>query len=723
MKHRLFAILLIVTFLIPNLLIGGEGMWLPMFLKSLNEKEMKNMGMKMSAEDIYSVNQGSLKDAIVHFGGFCTSEIISPDGLILTNHHCGYSQIQQHSTMENNLLKDGFWALNRSEELSCRGLSATFIVRIDDVTEEVLNGISESMTEEEREDAVLGNIARLKDNFNSANYSNYFVKAFYQGNQYFAIETKTYPDIRLVGNPPESIGKFGADTDNWVWPRHTGDFALFRIYADKDNEPAEYNEENVPFTPKHHLPISTGGVEEDDFTLVFGFPGRTNEYLPAVAVDQIANVYNPARIAMRDVALKAMDRYMRKDEAIRLQYAPKFARIANYWKKWKGESQGLQKTNAVEKKLELEERFLKKVEKRKYKAYRGVLEDLREAYKAEEDHQTARNLYGEFLRRNVEIFRICRQMALMKGALKNYGDSEFQTFKEKFLPLAEKFYDDYRSAIDKEVMAGQIDMYKKYMPTALVSPVFNKLVDKYGDGQAVADYLFSNSNLASYPQLVAMTNLPPEKFIMSLVNDPLMELYSGMEDHYENSVKPVHEDQESKIEALQRRYMKGLMEIFGKKENFYPDANSTLRVSYGKVQGYTTEESGNYHYMTYLDGVVAKYIPGDYEFDVHPKLLELHENKDYGTYATEDGKMPVCFIGSNHTSGGNSGSPAIDAYGNLVGLNFDRVWEGTMSDIHYDVSICRNIMVDIRYVLFIIDKFAGADHLIDEMTLVNPKKG
>ncbi|MDX1685655.1 MAG: S46 family peptidase [Saprospiraceae bacterium] len=725
MRKKIISVLLILCFAIPQIVKAGEGMWLPIFLKSLNEKEMRKMGMKMSAEDIYSVNKGSLKDAIVHFGGFCTSEIISPDGLLLTNHHCGYSQIQRHSTVENNLLKNGFWAEGRDEELSCPGLSATFIVKIEDITEAILQNVPEGADESKRNEIIDENIALIRDGFEKVNYRNLQIKPFYQGNQYFAIETVTYPDVRLVGNPPESIGKFGADTDNWIWPRHTGDFAFFRIYADQNNDPAEYSESNIPYNPRHFLPISVDGVEEDDFTLVFGFPGRTNEYLPAVAVDQIANVYNPARIEMRDVALKAMDRYMRKDEEIRLQYASKFARIANYWKKWQGESLGLKKTNAIQKKQDYEAQFLKKVNKRrKYRnQYSGVLEDLRQAYKAEEDHRLATSLHYEFLRRNVEIFRLCRQLSLMEGALENYGDQEFDRYKQKFIPQAQGFFDSYRSNIDKEVMGGQISAYKKYMPQALIWPGFNELLRQHGDGDAVANHLFTESRITTYEGLVELTELSPEKFVIAMVNDPLMSLYKGIEDHFNEVISPVFKEKQNMIDELQRKYMKAQMDVFSKKERFYPDANGSLRVTYGKVQGYSTEEAGNYHHMTYLEGVVDKYIPGDYEFDVPQKLLDLYESKDYGQYAAEDGRMPVCFIGSNHTSGGNSGSPAIDAYGNLVGLNFDRVWEGTMSDIHYDISLCRNIMVDIRYVLFIVDKFAGAEHLIKEMKLVNPKKG
>lgn len=725
MKFKITIISLVLTILLPLSAFCGEGMWLPIFLKSLNEKEMKKMGMKMSAEDIYSVNQGSLKDAIVHFGGFCTSELISPDGLLLTNHHCGYSQIQRHSTVDNNLLKYGFWAKTRADELSCTGLTATFIVRIDDVTERVLAGVSEGMSEEDRTTVINGNIAEIRAGFNKVNYRNLDIKPFYNGNQYFSIETVSYPDVRLVGNPPESIGKFGADTDNWVWPRHTGDFALFRIYADSNNDPAEYDPNNKPYSPKHFLPISIDGVEKDDFTMVLGFPGRTNGYLPGVAVDQIANVYNPATIAMRDVALKSMDRYMRKDEGIRLQYAPKYARIANYWKKWEGESMGLRQTKAVAKKLSYEKEFLKKVsKKRKYRSkYNGLLESLRNAYIGEQDYVLARSLYSEMMRRNVEIFRVVRQVDLMRGSLKNYGEKEFNNFREKYAPQAEDFFSNYRSNIDQEVLAGQIRVYNEQMPKALLPEEFKSMLKEHKSAEGLAAHLFEASKISTQSGLLELLKSTPEKFIMAMVNDPLMHFYTTINDHYFNEIAPVLKESDANIEGLQRKYMQAQMDIFGKKKTFYPDANSTLRVTYGKVEGYTTEASGTYHYLTYLDGVIEKYVPGDYEFDVHPRLRELYETKDYGQYATNDGKMPVCFIGSNHTSGGNSGSPAIDAHGNLIGLNFDRAWEGTMSDINYDVSICRNIMVDIRYVLFVIDKFADAGHLVDEMKLVRPKRG
>lgn len=716
-------IILVISLAFKTLGLAGEGMWIPLFLKSLNEKEMKNMGMKMSAEDIYSTNKSSLKDAIVHFGGFCTSELISPNGLLLTNHHCGYGQIQSHSTVDNNILKDGFWAKSYAEEKPCEGLRATFIVSIEDVSDEVLANVTDGMTKEERQAAIDEVIIQIKGRYNRVNFKDLQIKPYYQGNQYFAIETVTYPDVRLVGNPPESVGKFGADTDNWVWPRHTGDFSFFRIYAGPDNQPAQYSEDNKPFKPKHFLPISIDGVDEGDFSLVFGFPGRTNQYLPSTAVEQIVNDYNPAKIAMREAALEVMDKAMRSDEAIRLQYAPKFARIANYWKKWIGESTGIEKTGGIQRKLDYEAKFSKRVmRKRKFrKKYKNVLSEVKRAHKDIKDYQMAYDITSEMLSRNVEIFRQARQFRLLQGALKEQGESEFQVLKSKYMTKLKEWHSTYRQDIDKDVLAGQIGAYLKYMPKSLAFKGVQEGVDQYGSAQAFADHLFESSQIVSMDRVQKLMESAPTEFLSGLLNDPLYAFYRGLRNDFVDDIYPVYKEKQGELDEMQRKYMKAQMDVLKKKRRFYPDANSTLRVTYGKVEGYETEESGKYGHLTYLEGVIKKYKPGDYEFDVHPKLIELYENKDYGQYATKDGKMPVCFIGSNHTSGGNSGSPALDAYGNLIGLNFDRVWEGTMSDINYDRSICRNIMVDVRYILFFVDKFANADRLIEEMKLVRPK--
>ena len=691
---------------------ANEGMWIPLLLNSLNESDMQSLGMKMSAEDIYSVNKGSLKDAIVHFGGFCTAEVVSNQGLILTNHHCGYSEIQSHSTLEKNYLKNGFWAMDKSQELPNDGLYAQFIVRIEDVTDKVFKGVKNKMDETEKQSLIDKNIDVVESGMTKESYQDVFIRPFFKGNQYFAFITETYTDVRLVGAPPESIGKFGADTDNWVWPRHTGDFSIFRIYAGPDNKPASYSPDNKPYEPKHFLPISIDGVEADDFSMVFGFPGRTNQYLPSYAVQQIMDVIDPAKIAVRDVSLSIMSKYMRADEGTRLAYSSKFAGIANGWKKWIGESQGLRSTGAVGKKIETENIFTKRLSKNRKlnKQYGQLLPEFKQLYQDIEPYAEALDYYNEVLGRNVEIFRIASSLNRLINAYENNGQAGYELELINTKNYIDRFYSDYNSTIDGEIY------------TALVKLISEKLTEDYLAPTLQNDHSnsFANSLLSDPEILMKSLTTNAEETIAELKKDPIQSLYRDILSFTNEEIAPNYTLYNDKIVENMKLYMAGLMEVFPE-QTFWPDANSTLRISYGQIDGYEPKDAVVYHHVSYLKGVVEKYVPGDYEFDVDSKLLDLYGAKDYGDYG-ENGKMPVCFIGKNHTSGGNSGSPAIDAYGNLIGINFDRVWEGTMSDISYDPSICRNIMVDIRYVLFVIDKFAGAKHLVDEMTLVHPKK-
>ena len=707
----------IILISLGNLLFATDGMWLPLLLKALNEGEMQSMGMKLSAEDIYSVNQGSLKDAIVHFGGFCTSELISDQGLLLTNHHCGYSQIQSHSTLENNLLKDGFWAATKKDELANPGLFARFITRMDDITDKVLAGVSKDMDEVSRQSAIDKNIDSIKGSVRLKEFHDIIIRPFYNGNQYFIFYTVTYNDVRLVGTPPESIGKFGADTDNWVWPRHTGDFSLFRIYAGPNNEPAEYSENNVPYKPKHFLPISLDGVEEGDFTMVFGFPGRTNQYLPGAAVEQIVETLNPAKIEIREKALGILDEKMRADEQIRIQYASKFARIANYWKKWIGENQGLKKSKALDKKQAFEDEFkLKNINNPENVA---LLPQMEKLYKAIEPYAFTRDYYSEVASRNVELLSVSSIIGRLVTRYENSGVEDYNGYLPRIQNYLEGFYKNYRPEIDQEVFAALTEMYADNV-NAMYVP--DQLKNKKGAKgfQMLAEEIYSTSAFTNKAKTMAILKMDPAKAIEQIKMDPAYILSSSWGSMIDEKVNAPYNEHKTKLDEYQRKYMQAIIETFPKRR-FYPDANSTMRISYGQVNGYKPKDGVCYTPVTYLDGVIEKYQPGDYEFDVHPKLLELHESKDYGQYADTNGQVPVCFLGSNHTTGGNSGSPAIDAHGNLIGLNFDRVWEGTMSDINYDKTICRNIMVDARFVLFIIDKFAGASHLIDEMTLVHPK--
>jgi len=723
------SLVFVLAFLFTSTVFAGEGMWLPQLLKALNEGDMQTMGMKLTAEDIYSVNKGSLKDAIVHFNRGCTSEIISAKGLLLTNHHCGYSQIQSHSTLEKNYLKDGFWAKDRSGELANPGLTATLIARIDDVTKAVLKGVTDDMSPKERQAAIDINLEAVKSHTNVEAHQEVMIRPFYKGNQYFLFVTVTYTDVRLVGTPPESIGKFGSDTDNWVWPRHTGDFSIFRIYANKDNMPADYAEDNVPYTPKHFLPISLDGIEEGDFSMVFGFPGRTDQYLPSFAVEQIVDVLNPARIEVRDHALKIVGAAMRADEATRLQYASKFARIANYWKKWIGEKQGLETTDGVGRKKRFEAEYLAKAKEfEKNKRYKEnmapstYLDQFEKLYKERESYALARDYHNEITGRNIEVMQVAGYHQRLIDMYKESGEPAYTSFKGRLNGFLQGFYKNYQPSVDQKVFADLIQMYVEKMPFDEMASVMKDQMGAIGakDYNDFAAKLYEKSLLTSQDMLMVTYGEEPDKAVAKLADDPIIKLNTALNKAYGEQVTPKLSELQDQINELQRKYMKAIIELFPDR-SFYPDANGTMRVSYGKINGYQPRDAVSYLPVTYLSGVVEKYVPDDYEFDVPAKLLELYEKKDYGDYA-DNGKMPVCFIGSNHTTGGNSGSPAIDAHGNLIGLNFDRVWEGTMSDINYDKSICRNIMVDARYILFIIDKFAGADHLIKEMKLVHPKK-
>ncbi|CEN43492.1 conserved exported hypothetical protein [Capnocytophaga canis] len=694
------------------------GMWIPSLLEGMNEKEMKSLGMRMSVSDIYSVNKSSLKDAVPHFNNGCTSEMISAQGLLLTNHHCGYGQIQSHSTLKNDYLADGFWAMSKSEELPNPGTVATFIIRIEDVTEKILKGTENVSSESEKSNVIEKNIAELVKTSPKEAWQENRVRAFYNGNQYLLFVVEVFKDVRLVGAPPSSIGKFGSDTDNWLYPRHTGDFALFRIYADKNNRPAEYSKDNVPYRPKHFFPISLDGISEDDFTMVFGYPGRTQEYLPSVAVEQIINVVNPARIGIRDVVLKVQDGYMRKDQAIKIKYASKYARVANYWKKWIGESQGLKKSNAVAIKQQQEAIFVKNIEKdKKTEEYGAILPEFSKKYKAFEPYSLSNELFNELMLRNIDFLTNGYRMYQLQLILEKRGQQSFNDRKKNLLETFKNVFKDYEKVVDRDVFEKAIVFYAENMPKQFLVENLRSF-----DSKKLADELYGNSFLASYEEIEKVLSLSPQDFAQKLKDDKGMQFVTLMAENYVNNVLPTYQKLDAEIQALQRTYMKAILEFSKPEDRIFPDANSTLRVTYGKVKGYAPADAVYYSPVTYLEGVMEKYVPNDYEFDVPQKLRDLYEKKDFGAYADKNGKMPVCFIATNHTTGGNSGSPAIDAHGNLIGLNFDRVWEGTMSDIHYDPEICRNIMVDIRYVLFIIDKYAGAKHLIDEMKLVHPKK-
>ncbi len=694
---------------------ADEGMWLPQLLQTLNEKEMKKMGMKINASDIYNINKGSLKDAIVSLGGFCTAEVISNQGLLLTNHHCGFDAVQNHSSIENNYIQNGFWAYNKQQELQNPGLFVSFIISIDEVTNSILKDIKSSMTEKERQSIIDKNIAQLKKDHKKESYQDLIIKPFFEGNKYYLFVTETYKDIRLVGAPPSSIGNFGKDTDNWMWPRHTGDFSMFRIYADKDNKPAAYSPNNVPYTPKRSLNISLKGMKEGDFTMVFGFPGKTNEYLSGSAIEQIMKVNDPAKINIRHEVLDIMKSFMVKDEATKIQYAAKYANIENAYKKWQGEVLGLTRSDALQKKASYEKLFSSKIKSNPAWEiqYGRVLQDLSNGYKNIEPYALARDYYNEIMPR-IEIFNTA---SVLNTLIQSYSkDIETKNdSKGKSLAKLEDIFKEYNPALDQQLFEKLLMIYVNNQSADNISPLLKQWLTTK-DIHAIAIDIYTSSVMTTLENIKGIVKNEPNTTIELIKNDNLFKLYTDITETYNTQVASPLSMLQTNINKLQRNYMQAQLDVF-KNKNFYPDANSTLRVTYGNVKGYQPRDGMKYHFYTYMDGIMEKYKAGDYEFDVPQKLIDLYKAKDFGRYGV-NGRQPVCFIASNHTTGGNSGSPALDAYGNLVGLNFDRVWEGTMSDLNYNPEICRNVMVDIRYVLFIVDKYAEAKNLIAEMKIV-----
>jgi len=709
-------------FLLP-VLLSAQGMWVPLLLEKQNEKEMKSLGLKLDADDIYSNFDPSIKDAICQFDGGCTGEMISGEGLLLTNHHCGFDAIQQLSSLENNYLENGYWAKSRAEELPAKGVTAMFISKMEDVTILALQGVSEGMGERDRQSQIDKNLAQIRVNTKKGKSEEIQIRPFYNGNQYYLFLTRTYKDVRFVGAPPSSIGKFGADTDNWVWPRHTGDFSVFRVYADKDGNPAEYAVDNVPYRPAKFLSISLDGVNEGDFTMVYGFPGRTDEYLTEAAVKQVGEVLDPAKVSIRDRALKIMDGFMRKDPAVKIAYIARYSSISNAWKKWLGEMQGLKTFKALDKKRAYEAEFTNRIEQKadwKYR-YGNLLPRLRQLHQDIEPYALARDYYLETCIRNTEILGLAASLGSWIGSYEKNGEAFFANKQKEATSGLESFYKDYRPEVDEAVLAAMLEMYGQNVRSEWGAAIVQEMAKAKGGYAALSADIFKNSTLASREKMNTLLGKKPAEIVETLKNDPAYQLWDRLQGIYAANIQPKIQELQPQINLLQREYMAAQMDVF-KDKRFFPDANSTLRLTYGKVNGFSPRDALRYEFQTDLDGVMEKYVPGDYEFDVPEKLIKLWETKDYGQYATGDGRLPVAFIATNHTTGGNSGSPALDARGNLIGLNFDRVWEGTMSDLNYDPAICRNIMVDARYILFIIDKLGGAGYLLNEMKLVKRKK-
>ena len=722
MKKVIYVLFTIIIFASSLKSRADEGMWIPLLLGELNESEMQAMGLKITAEEIYSINHSSLKDAIVIFGGGCTGEIVSDQGLLLTNHHCGYGAIQRHSTLEHNYLKDGFWAMNRSEELACPKLTATLFHRMEDVTERVLLGVTDDMSEEERKLTIKINISIIEEEASEGDRYKTRVAPFYFGNEYYLLVGSVFKDIRLVGAPPSNIGKFGGDTDNWMWPRHTGDFSVFRIYVNPDNEPANFSEDNVPYKPKKALDISIKGVEDDDFTFVFGYPGRTQEYLPSYAIRQITEVVNPIRINMRGRALDIINAAMNQDELVRIQYSSKQSGIANGWKKWIGENKGIKKLDGIEKKEAFEIRFTDWVEADPDRSnnYGQLLPGFESIY----EEMTPLNIASAYLSemaRMIDALRIANRFEdLVKLSIeKNRNITDFNEKMEKMKNGIPSYFKNFNQDIDKDIFITLLEICYQNLDETYWPAVFYEIREKFhGDINAYADMVYEKSIFTSEEKLTAfMSNYKASKY-KKIIKDPMFILSMDGSDVMNVEIKPQQRKLDNKRNQLMRAYMKAQMEMQSD-HRFYPDANFTLRVGYGRVKGYYPMDAVYYNYFTTLTGIMEKENPDIFDYVVEDRLKELYNSKDYGKYADKDGTMHVCFIASNHTSGGNSGSPVLNGNGELIGINFDRCWEGTMSDLMYDPEQCRNISIDIRYLLFIIDKFAGAGHLVEEMNIVN----
>ena len=683
---RIFLILLVLAG-IASPLRADEGMWIPALI-SQRIADMQAKGFKLSAEDIYSVNQASLKDAVVLFGGGCTAEIVSGEGLLFTNHHCGYSQIQQHSSVEHDYLKDGFWAMNRSEELPNRGLSVSFLERMEDVTNAVLKGYKASMTEEERAALIRKNSDELvKKATADGKGLRANVEALYYGNQYFLFVYRVYRDVRLVGAPPSSIGKFGGDTDNWMWPRHTGDFSIFRVYADKDNNPAEYSPDNVPYRPKRFLTVSRAGVKEGDFTFVYGCPGSTKEY---VLSDDVYSVEtsDPQKIDLRTLRLDIRKKYIDQSPAVRIQYSSKAQGVSNSWKKWQGEAKGLVKNKAVEVKKAYEARFKQWAKGTKYD---GLVERLEALYAEREPYYRAYDYYSEAAR-PTELLSLASSV---RSQLAN---------KEAKDSYVERFFKDYYQPIDKEIFAALMKAFDEKLADDVKPAYFKEQIAKYrGDTKAWSEDLFKNSVFATKESCLALTEADKAK----VDNDPAWLLYNAFYQWYYNELRPTINRTGDEIQLAMRDYMKAQME-FEPNKAFYPDANMTLRVAYGHVEGYAPSDAIYYRPVSTLKGIIEKDNPEIFDYDIPQTLRDIYAEGGHET-------QPVCFLASNHTSGGNSGSPVLNADGNLIGINFDRVWEGTMSDLMFDPEICRNISIDIRYLLFNIEHIGHASYLFNEM--------
>jgi len=708
----LFAFILFISVQVK----GDEGMWLPSLVGKLNIDKMHSMGLKLSAEQIYSINHSSLKDAVVALDrGSCTAEIVSSDGLLLTNHHCGFGEIQKHSSIEHDYLKDGFWAKTRDQELANPGKSVTFLISMEDVTDRVLKGISDTMSTASKMQKMLTTISAIEKEAKGSTKYETRVRSLFEANTFYLFVTETFRDIRLVGTPPQSVGKFGGEADNWMWPRHTGDFSMFRIYCAPDGSPADYAKENVPYHPKYHLPVSIKGVQMNDYTMILGYPGRTNRYLTSYGVKNTMDIVNSIRIKTRAAKLDIIRDYMAKAEKNRIQYASKFAGSSNYYKYSIGQNMGLSALKVIDKKIAIEKDFtswLNSDPARKAK-YGNVLGNIAKSYESIDD-KVAMEYTREALLGGPEILRFSLGVSSLYDELKGKDAAKIKAAADKFRASLEEFYKDFDAETDQKITAALTKMYAENVEPKYHPSFLSEVSKKYkGDYSAFASHLFKKSIFPDQKKLEAFLNKPSKKV---LDKDPVYQaMLSIME-----AVKVIGEDNRKSTAGLEnskKLFVAGLNEM-NKEKNLYPDANSTMRLTYGKVGDYNPRDGVHYNYFTTLKGYAEKGVAGDADFDFPQHLIDMYHANDYGRYADHDGTLHTCFTSNNDITGGNSGSPVMNANGELIGIAFDGNWEAMSGDIAYEADIQKCINVDIRFVLWIIDKYAGAKHLVDEMTIV-----
>jgi hypothetical protein len=702
---------------------GEGGMWMPNTIKQV-EADMQGMGMEISADEIWNNEKPSIKDAVVQFGGGCTAEIMSDKGLVFTNHHCGYDAIQKLSTLEHNYLQDGFWANSFEEELPAEGLTVTFIDDIIDITDQVLEGVTDNMTAKEKQSHIDKNLNKIKKQTPQDRFHTFSIKPFFKGNKYYMIKKTTFYDVRLVGTPPASLGKFGGDTDNWEWPRHTADFSVFRVYADKNNNPATYSPDNKPYKPKYFFKVNIEDLKPEDFTMVIGFPGRTNEYLTSYAVKQIQDIRDPARVSVREITLGIMDERMAKDKALKLKLASKHAGLANYWKFWIGESQGLKKFKAVEAKQKFEKDFTDRVNANPEwkQKYGKILPRLKELYGQLEPYLTVQDYYSEIFGRNVDLPSIAIIAGMLEEQSNERGDAFYKMAKDRYKDyLINNSLKNFDKDTDKEVFSKLLDFYVKNVDDQYVSPELKKALEGKTPEQLVNE-LYTKSTLTSKEGLEKLFSKETLKdYADALNNDPAYQLLTAQQKWIDEKVSNPANKIKTEINALMSKYLKAQMEVYSNKA-FYPDANFTMRVSYGRVKGFHPKDAVFYEPFTHGYGILEKYVPGDPEFDLPKKVVELLEKKDYGRYASKDGTLITDFLATNHITGGNSGSPILNGKGEHIGLAFDGVWQGIMEDIYYRPEVARSIHVKDNYVLWVIDKVGNCKHIIDELTIVDHSK-